>query len=280
MKTTKAVAVLMFMAGCWALAAGAAGPATQPSTSTSQPSTQPAKELTLHLGNKVTMKLVLIPAGKFLMGSPKDEADRRDDEGPQHEVKISKPFYMGVYEVTQEQYEQIVGKNPSSGLRDAQNPVETVSWEDAVAFCKKFSALTGRAVRLPTEAQWEYACRAGSATQFGFGGKEEDLSDYAWWGHDKGNGHGCTHAVGQKKPNNWGLYDMHGNVSEWCADAYDKDYYAKAENTDPQGPALATIASCAAAVGGTGHMLVDLRTAPGTFPTVKPTSGGFALSWT
>jgi formylglycine-generating enzyme required for sulfatase activity len=199
----------------------------------SMPSTQPAKELTLDLGNKVTMKLVLIPAGKFKMGSPKDEMDRDDNEGPQHEVTISKPFYMGIHEVTQEQYEQVMGKNPSS-FKGAKNPVEKVSWEDTVAFCKKLSQMSGKTVRLPTEAEWEYACRAGSRTQFYYGddaycGK---LTDYAWWDE---NSDLETHRVGQKRPNVWGLYDMHGNVWEWCSDWYGP--YDDKMLTDPPGAA-------------------------------------------
>jgi formylglycine-generating enzyme required for sulfatase activity len=121
--------------------------------------------LTLSLGGEVTMKLTLMPPGTFLMGSPEGEKDRREDEGPQHEVTITKPFYMGVYPVTQEQYQAVMGKNPSY-FKGARNPVETVSWHNAVEFCKKLSRKTGKTVRLPTEAQWEYACRAGSTTRF------------------------------------------------------------------------------------------------------------------
>jgi len=198
-------------------------------------STSSSKTLTLDLGKGVTMKLVLIPSGKFIMGSPDSEKDRRADEGPQHEVTISKPFYMGVFEVTQEQYEQIIGKNPSK-FRGAKNPVEQVSWNGAVAFCQALSRKTGKTVRLPTEAQWEYACRAGTKTKFGFGDKDEELGEYAWWGYDKGNSGKQTHPVGQKKPNAWGLYDMHGNLWEWCSDYY-SDSYANAKNEDPQGPA-------------------------------------------
>jgi formylglycine-generating enzyme required for sulfatase activity len=192
------------------------------------------KELTLDLGNNVSMKLLLIPAGKSMMGSPDGEKDGLTDERPQHEVTISKPFYLGVYEVTQEQYEQIMGKNPSE-FKGAKYPVEAVIWEDAVEFCKKLSAKTGKTVSLPTEAQWEYACRAGTKTRFGFGDKDEDLGDYAWWGYDNGNSEKQTHPVGQKKPNAWGLYDMHGNVWEWCSDWY-ADSYANAKKQDPTGP--------------------------------------------
>ena len=117
-------------------------------------------ETVLDLGNDVKMRLVLIPAGKFMMGSPATEAGRDSDEGPRHEVVISKPFYMGVFEVTQEQYEAVMGVNPSV-FKGAKNPVETVSWDEAVEFCEKLSAKAGKKVMLRTEAQWEYARRAG-----------------------------------------------------------------------------------------------------------------------
>ena len=227
---TKTIGIAMIVIGAtwWMLAAGEASPLSQPAT---QPSSQPAKELTLDLGNKVTMKLVQITAGKFMMGSPDGEKDRSKDESPQREVTISKPFYMGVYEVTQEQYEQVMGTNPSN-FKGATNPVEQVSWYDAVEFCRKLSQKTGKTVRLPTEAQWEYACRAGSGTRFSFDDEDTDLSSYAWYSGNSGN---TTHAVGQKKPNAFGLYDMHGNVWEWCADWY-VGSYANANNTDPTGP--------------------------------------------
>ena len=190
-----------------------------------------AKEI--DLGGGVTMKLALIPAGKFMMGSPSGEANRSGEE-PQHEVTISKPFYMGVTEVTQAQYEAVMGTNPSN-FKGATNPVETVSWNDAAEFCKKLSEKTGKTLRLPTEAEWEYACRAGTKTAFSFGDADTGLGDYAWFNGNNGN---TPRPVGQKKPNPWGLYDMHGNVWEWCADWYGD--YPKGAATDPQGPASGT----------------------------------------
>jgi len=190
------------------------------------------KETTIQLGENVSMKLILIPPGTFTMGSPYSETGRNDDEGPQREVTITKPFYMGVYEVTQQQYEQVMGENPSQ-FKLPQNPVENVSWNDAVAFCEKVSQKTGRNLRLPTEAEWEYACRAGTTSRFSFGQSDTDLGDYAWY---YSNGVRNPHPVGQKKPNAWKLYDMHGNVTEWCADWYEASY-PSAKNTDPQGPA-------------------------------------------
>jgi formylglycine-generating enzyme required for sulfatase activity len=187
--------------------------------------------LTLDLGKQATMKLALIPAGKFMMGSLGDEAGRDEDEGPQREVVISKPFYMGVHEVTQGQYEAIMGANPSKFI-DAAKPVESVSWEDAVEFCRRVSRRTHQPVALPTEVQWEYACRAGSKTRFGFGDDDRQLSTYARYGQGAEAG---TAAVGSKKPSAWGLHDMHGNVWEWCADWYASSY-VNAATQDPAGP--------------------------------------------
>jgi formylglycine-generating enzyme required for sulfatase activity len=141
---------------------------------------------------------------------------------------------MGVTEVTQAQYEAVMGTNPSK-FKGATNPVDTVSWNDATEFCKKLSEKTRQAVRLPTEAEWEYACRAGTATTFSFGDADSALGDYAWYSANSGS---TTHPVGQKKPNAWGLYDMHGNVWEWCADWYGD--YPKVAATEPQGPASGT----------------------------------------
>jgi formylglycine-generating enzyme required for sulfatase activity len=187
--------------------------------------------LTLDLGNGVTMNLALIRPGRFMMGSPDSEEGRRSNEGPQHEVAITKPFYMGVTEVTQAQYEAVMGTNPSH-IKGPTNPVENVSCDEAVDFCRKLSEKTGKTFRLPTEAEWEYACRAGSKTRFSFGDSDSVLGGYAWYAR---NSNGKTHPVGQKKPNPWGLYDMLGNVSEWCADWYGP--YSSMTSADPQGAA-------------------------------------------
>jgi formylglycine-generating enzyme required for sulfatase activity len=147
---------------------------------------------------------------------------------------------MGVYVVTQEQYVQIMGKNPSH-FKGASNPVEQVSSDDAMEFCKALSKKTGKAVSLPTEAQWEYACRAGTKTRFSYGDDNEyaNLGDYAWYSK---NCDRKTHPVGLKKPNAWGLYDIHGNMWQWCSDWYDKDYYsAKTNDRDPQGPGFGAL---------------------------------------
>ena len=174
--------------------------------------------------DSIGMEFKLIPAGKFIMGE-RDQA---------HEVTLTKPFKMGVHEVTQAQYEQVMGVNPSK-FKGADNPVETVSWKDAVEFCRKLSELpaekeAGNVYRLPTEAEWEYACRAGTTTKYSFGDDESEFGDYAW--HDE-NADDKTHPVGGKKPNAWGLYDMHGNVWEWCQDWYGD--YPSGTVTDPMG---------------------------------------------
>jgi len=191
----------------------------------------PEKELRLDLGDGVTMELVPIRPGQFLMGSPEEERGRDTDEGPRHRVRITKPFYMGKYEVTQAQFEAVMGEDPAT-FKGANNPVESVSWQLAKEFCQKLGLMVGHAVRLPTEAEWEYACRAGTRTVFSFGDDLDSIDDHAWYG---GNSDGKTHPVGQKPPNPWGLYDMHGNVREWCRDWYDAGYYARSARSDPPG---------------------------------------------
>ncbi len=200
--------------------------------------------------NSVGMKLVLAPAGEFLMGSPIAEADRDVDEFP-HKVELTRPFYVGAHEVTQEQYEKVMGKNPSqfdASKGGAPNfPVEFVSWDDAKEFCRRLGErreekLAGRTYDLPTEAQWEYACRAGTTTAFHFGNRlTSDLANFdgnAPYGTDQKGGRylGRTTKVGSYDPNAWGLYDMHGNVREWCRDWFDENYYKDGARQDPTGP--------------------------------------------
>jgi formylglycine-generating enzyme required for sulfatase activity len=188
--------------------------------------------------NTIGMKLVLIPAGEFLMGSPDSDKDAQADEKPQHRVRITRPFYLGAYEVTQGQFQAVTGMNPSRFKGSDDLPMECVSWEDAMAFCSRLNELEkgqlqGEIYRLPTEAEWEYACRAGTSTRFGFGDDEGALGEYAWFaGNRDGKQH---HPVGQKRPNAWGLYDMHGNVLEWCWDWYEWKYYVNLPGTDPSG---------------------------------------------
>jgi formylglycine-generating enzyme required for sulfatase activity len=217
----------------------------------------PPKEIT----NSIGMQLVLIPAGKFQMGWPAEEKQRLDDEEPQREVEISKAFYLGKFEVTQAQYKKVMGKNPSwfcfsgqgrQNIKDVEAldtkdfPVEEVSWEDAKEFCRKLSELPeekakGRKYDLPTEAEWEYACRGGKETRFHFGsqlsGKEANCKgDLPYGTKEKGPNLGRTCKTGSYPANAFGLYDMHGNVSEWCQDWFDEAYYRSGDNKDLEGP--------------------------------------------
>ncbi len=195
--------------------------------------------MSLDLGGGVTLDCVLIPAGKCVMGSPAGEKQRGKDEGPQRQVTISKPFYMGITEVTQEQYQAVMNSNPSN-FRHPQKPVEQIFWEDAVEFCEKVSKKTGKPVRLPTEAEWEYACRGGTETPFNTGETINSSQANFDGTHIYGNGtegefRKKTMAVGSFQPNGFGLYDMHGNVAEWCSDWY-QDSYEGLDSKDPQGP--------------------------------------------
>ena len=177
--------------------------------------------------NSVGMKLAYVPAGEFDMGSPADEKGHEEDEA-RHRVRISRPFRIGATEVTQAQWQAVMGRRRGR-FEGADLPVEDVSWNEAVAFCERLSKAEGKTYRLPTEAEWEYACRAGAAGRFA----GEPLADFAWF-DDTSDAR--THPVATKKPNAWGLYDVHGNVAEWCADRY-AAAYPSGPVTDPTGPA-------------------------------------------
>src|SRR4051812_27586900 len=196
---------------------------------------QAAPELAKLRTNSVGIKLALLPEGSFTMGSPESEAQRRSNEGPVHEVILTQPFYLAIHPVTQEQYQRVMGRNPArfqaahGGGPD--HPVENVSWEDALAFCQKLGEARaeqdeGLTYRLPTEAEWEYACRAGTATPFSPGTALTSLQanfdgNYPYGESRKSNFLERTTRVGDFPANNFGLFDVHGNVWEWCADWYD-----------------------------------------------------------
>ncbi|MHA7207917.1 formylglycine-generating enzyme family protein [Arthrobacter sp. MDT1-65] len=200
--------------------------------------------------NSVGMEFIPVPAGTFLMGSDDSDPEATDAEKPQHEVTISEAFDVGRFEVTQQQWEAVMGSNPYT--LDRSNPFynlpgmaeritrpdhpATVSWNDAQDFLERLNALEGgNRYRLPTEAEWEYAARAGTNTPYSFGSNEADLDTYAWYG--EGFDDGGTHPVGQKDPNPWGLFDVHGNAWEWTGDVYDAGYYETSPAVDPTGPA-------------------------------------------
>ncbi len=231
----------------------------RPGSGQSAPAPVACKQLT----NSIGMKLVLVPAGKFLMGSPKSES--RQEGELQHEVELTRPFFLGACEVTQAQYQKVVGNNPShfsatgggkaavAGLDTRDFPVEHASWTDADAFCKKLSALAAekgarRVYRLPTSAEWEHACRAGARAYapFHYGGalssREANIDGNSpFGGAPPGPNLGRPCKVGSYKPNAWGLYDMHGNVFEWCADWHELHYYRTSPKKDPPGAATGTM---------------------------------------
>lgn len=198
--------------------------------------------------NSISMEFIEIPSGTFMMGVADNDSESYNSEKPQHEVTISKAFFIGKYKVTQAEWEKVMGFNPYD--LDRSNPYynlpgmaeritkpnhpATVSWNDAQDFIAYLNAREGHnRYRLPTEAEWEYACRAGTTTRYSFGDDIRDLNAYAWYNEDFATG--GTHPVGQKKPNLWGLYDVHGNVWEWVSDYYSEDYYAVSPSIDPQG---------------------------------------------
>ncbi len=179
------------------------------------------------------IEFVWIPAGTFQMGSPVDEAGRNPDEGPVHTVRFNEGFWISRSEITQQQYAHVMNENPSAEVRE-ELPVTNVSWIDAMAFCAKLSADSGAAYSLPTEAQWEYAARAGTTSAYHFGDDPLLLDAYDWYaGNTPGN---TAQFPAQRAPNRWGLYDVHGNVSEWCYDVYAEDYYQHSPSVAPTGP--------------------------------------------
>ena len=206
---------------------GAPAPQKREDTSTETTSSTSAGEKIR--GPLSGMEFVSIPGGSFTMGSPPSEEGRLSSESPQHEVTIQ-PFYMMSTEVTQAQWKVVMGNNPSY-FNGSNLPVERVTWNDCQKFINKLNQMDpGKGYRLPTEAEWEYACRAGTTTPFHSGNSESDLGRAGWYSENSGR---TTHSVGTREPNAWGLYDMHGNVWEWCEDRYHHSYYLAPSNSSP-----------------------------------------------
>ena len=206
------------------------------------PARMTGDEQVFTLPGGASVEMVYIEPGTFDMGSPSSEERRENDEGPVHEVKISKGFYLGKYEVTQGQWEAVMGTTPWRGKDNVRSgsdyPAVYVSWEDAQEFIGRLNSAAGSEVyRLPTEAEWEYACRAGTTTRWSFGDDESQLTHYAWYTANAwAVGEKYGHRVGTKRANAWGLYDMHGNLWEWVHDWYGEDYYRVSPLVDPLGP--------------------------------------------
>ncbi|MDB4645293.1 formylglycine-generating enzyme family protein, partial [Rubripirellula sp.] len=238
------------------------------------PSNAQARERVLNLPpitNSIGMKLKLLSPGSFRMGSPAGNSDERP-----HGVTLTQAFTLGVHEVTQAQYERVMGVNPSI-IKGADKPVQRVSWGDAVKFCRKLSdqppeKAAGNIYRLPTEAEWEYACRAGTATSYTFGNIESLLGDHAWY---RSNSGGKINPVGVKQPNSWGLYDMQGNVSEWCQDWL--GVYPSSTAMDPTGAVSGSYRVLRG--GGWSSTAGGCRSASrsGDFPADRDASTGFRV---
>jgi len=254
------------------LAEQAHPPASKPENTIPKPPLANHKELVVDLGGGVKLEMVLIPAGEFLMGSPDSDKDAFDYEKPRHRVRITKPFYLGKYLVTQEQWQAVMGNNPSYFAGRRKNPVEQVSWDDCQKFLGKLNGKFGEGrgrFQLPTEAQWEYACRAGSRTRFCFGDGEDNLGEYAWFGNNSGiEG---THPVGKKKPNAWGLYDIHGNVWGGARTGIMSGTMRSRRRTILLDPQRATAACSAAVAGASRRVSVGRPTATGSSTTLAST---------
>lgn len=233
-------------------------------------------DLLVWLPGGAQMAFVRIEPGVFQMGSPLGELDRWDHEGPVHEVEISRGFWLGKYEVTQREWELVMGDNPSQYGRNSRLPVDSVSWYDVHEFIGRLNESAGDSLyRLPSEAEWEYACRAGTQTRWAFGDDLGQLVRYAWY--DGNNSPHSTKAVGLRRPNSWGLYDMHGNVWEWVQDWYSGSYYKNSPRVDPQGPSSGSLR--VARGGDFDNLARGVRSAyrNGESPNHRNDSGGVRL---
>ena len=239
--------------------------------------------IAVELPGGATMDMVWIGRGSFLMGSPADEPGRDQNEGPQHRVTISRGFYIGKYEITQAQWTSVMHAQPwaskSHVEENPHHPAVYISWEDVQEFTRRLNRMAGAEVyRLPTAAEWEYACRAGTATPWSFGEDDSALQKYAWyadntWEVDERYGH----AVGTKLPNSWGLHDMHGNVWEWVQDWYSNETYSNSPEVDPKGPAEGFLrVGRGGAFGNYGHVLRSANRSGGD-PTSRNAGTGARL---
>ncbi len=231
-KTMRAIEVAALALGPFLLASFSllsSGCRSRPYVPLHEPGTGPTNEVRfVDVSPDVRLVLVLCPPGTFAMGGSDKEAGIRSDERPQHPVTLTKGFWIGRYEVTQKQWEAVMGDNPSFHRKGGDYPVEQVSWDDCQAFLKKLSEKTGVKFRLPTEAEWEYACRAGSSSPYSC----KDPETAGWFYHDDDHD---THPISCKAPNPWDIHDMHGNVAEWCQDVFSR--YTDNHVVDPKGGA-------------------------------------------
>ncbi|MBO7524585.1 MAG: formylglycine-generating enzyme family protein, partial [Verrucomicrobia bacterium] len=252
------------------------------------------KDMTIPLSADVSLDMVWIEPGTFMMGSPEDESGRYSDE-TQHQVTLTKGFWLGKYEITQAQYKAVMDFNPCEFI-GANLPVEKVSWNEAMEFCSRLTDIEREAGRLPegyeytlpTEAQWEYACRAGTTTALNSGKdlsntKEcPEMDEVGWYWYNGGredyyNDSICTHPVGQKKPNAWGIYDMHGNVQEWCKDWYEDDYPSSSV-TDPTGPGSGSTRVLRGGCWGSDAVCCRSAYRSSYFPSDRNNSMGFRVA--